>query len=77
MSMKNSNDTIRNRTRDLPAFSAVPQPIAPQRALRLHVKMLITEELNIFKYIWFRAQTATNTIINLWFQLDVGDLLTA
>jgi hypothetical protein len=26
MSMKNSNDTIRNRTRDLPTCSAVPQP---------------------------------------------------
>jgi hypothetical protein len=28
--MKNSNDTIRNRTRDLPACSSVPQPpLAP------------------------------------------------
>ena len=27
--MKNSNDTIGNRTRNLPAFSAVPQPTAP------------------------------------------------
>ena len=26
MSMKNSNETIGNRTRDLPAFNAVPQP---------------------------------------------------
>jgi hypothetical protein len=32
MSMKNSNDTIGNRTRDLPASSAVPQPAAPPRA---------------------------------------------
>ena len=30
--MKNSNDTIGNRTRDLPACSAVPQPTAPSRA---------------------------------------------
>jgi len=29
MSMENSSDTIGNRTRDLPAFSAVPQPTAP------------------------------------------------
>jgi len=29
MSMKNSNGTIWNRTRDLPACSAVPQPTAP------------------------------------------------
>jgi len=30
--MKNSNDTIGNRTRDLPVCSAVPQPTAPPRA---------------------------------------------
>ena len=29
MSMKNSNDTIENRTRDLPTCSAVPQSPAP------------------------------------------------
>jgi hypothetical protein len=27
--MKNSNDTIGNQTRDLPACTAVPQPTAP------------------------------------------------
>ena len=32
MSMKNSHDTIGNRTRDLPVCSAVPQPTAPPRA---------------------------------------------
>ena len=32
MSIKNSNDTIGNRTRDLPACSAVPQPNAPPSA---------------------------------------------
>jgi len=31
MSMKNSNDTIGNPTRDPPTFSAVPQPTAPPR----------------------------------------------
>jgi len=30
MSMKISNDTIGNRTRDLPVSSAVPQPTAPR-----------------------------------------------
>jgi hypothetical protein len=30
--LKKSNDTIGNRTRDLPACSAVPQPTAPLRA---------------------------------------------
>ena len=33
MSMKNSVDTVENRTRDLPTCSAVPQPTAPPRAL--------------------------------------------
>jgi hypothetical protein len=32
--MKNFNDTIGNRTSDLPACSAVPQPTAPPRALK-------------------------------------------
>ena len=32
MSMKNSNYTIGNRTRDLPPCSAVPQPTALRRA---------------------------------------------
>jgi hypothetical protein len=32
MSMKNSNDTIGNQTRDVPACSAVHQPTAPPRA---------------------------------------------
>jgi len=30
---KNSSDSIGNRTRDLPACSAVPQPTAPPRDL--------------------------------------------
>ena len=30
--MKNSNDTIGNRARDLPTCNAVPQPSAPPRA---------------------------------------------
>ena len=32
MSMTNSSDTIGNRTRDLPACSALPQPTAPPAA---------------------------------------------
>jgi len=30
--MKNFNNTIGNRTRDLPALSVVPQPTAPSRS---------------------------------------------
>jgi len=32
MSMKKSNDTMGNQTRDLPAYIAVPQLTAPPRA---------------------------------------------
>ena len=32
--IKNTNDPIGNLNRDLPAYSAVPQPTAPPRALR-------------------------------------------
>jgi hypothetical protein len=35
MSTKNYNDTIGNRTGDLPACSAVPQPTAPPRAMQV------------------------------------------
>jgi len=39
MSMKNSNDIIGNRTRDLPACSAVPQPTAPPQYIsKLYLK---------------------------------------
>jgi hypothetical protein len=38
MSIKNSNDTIGNRIRDLPVRSAVPQPTAPPRAPNTYVK---------------------------------------
>jgi hypothetical protein len=33
MSMKNSNDNIRDRTRDFPTCSVMPQPTAPTRTL--------------------------------------------
>ena len=38
MSMKNSNDNIGNRTRDLPVCSAVPQPIAAPRSPEIYIK---------------------------------------
>jgi hypothetical protein len=38
MSMKNTKDTIGNRTRDLPTCNAVPQPTAPPRTPRSRVK---------------------------------------
>ena len=38
MSMKNSNDNVGNRTRDVPAGSAVPQPTASMRDPLLPVR---------------------------------------
>jgi hypothetical protein len=35
--MKNSNEPIGNRTRDLPACSSVPQSTAPPRAIRIKI----------------------------------------
>jgi hypothetical protein len=50
VSIKNSNDTIGNRTRDLPACSAVPQPNAPPR-VEPHYQHI--HEQRIFRIIFF------------------------
>jgi hypothetical protein len=42
--MKNSNDKIGNRARDLTACSAVPQPTAP---LRAPIRVSLTAKANI------------------------------
>ena len=42
MSMKNSNDNIGNRTRDLPACSAVPQLIVPPRVPYMYIYYTIS-----------------------------------
>ena len=39
MLMKNSSDTIGNRTRNLPACSAAPQPTVPPRTPRCTVRV--------------------------------------
>ena len=41
--MKNSSDTIGNRTRDLPACNAVPQPTALPRTPVTAVSVCVTE----------------------------------
>jgi hypothetical protein len=40
--MKNFNDTVGNRTRDLPACSAVSQPTVPPRIVQLNTGKIIT-----------------------------------
>ena len=46
--MKNSNDTIGNRTRDLLVCNAVPQPTAPPAACTLIYLNIIQEHLKQF-----------------------------
>jgi len=50
MSMKNPNDYIRNRTRDLSACSAVPQPTAPPCAPRASVALLLKKKAQWYIY---------------------------
>ena len=45
-SMKDSNEPNTKRTRDLPAFSEVPQQVAPSRKTQ-HVQHLLLETLSI------------------------------
>jgi len=57
MSIKNSNDTIGNRTRDLPACSAVPQQTAPPRALLyFNVLQLFLKFKNDYKIVSLGSQ---------------------
>jgi hypothetical protein len=48
MSMKNSNDTLGNRTRALPVCSAVPQPTAPPLAPHENVPSYLTANAHSF-----------------------------
>ena len=57
MSMKNSNDTIGNRTRDLRNCSAVPQPTALRRA-PYHI---VVHDRNIKKQCTRRSTVSTFT----------------
>ena len=54
MSMKNSNDTIRNRTHDLPACSAVPQPTVPLHA-ETHNKDFNLTSIPTYNFHWLRG----------------------
>ena len=53
MSMKNSNDTNGNRTRDLPTCSAMSQPSAPPSAPYIYIYIVINWiYICIYKYIY-------------------------
>jgi len=47
MSIKNSNDTIGNQNRDLPASSAVPQPTAPPAACPNVFRVICTIAMSV------------------------------
>ena len=50
--MKNSNDTIGNRTRDVPTCSAVPQPTAPPRTpVKIGIVVRIPAEAIYFSFL--------------------------
>jgi len=46
--MNNSDDTIEDRTRDLPACSAVPQPIAGTFLIMHHKRIRFTQCIYMF-----------------------------
>jgi hypothetical protein len=53
-SNKNSNDTIGNRTHDLPACSPVPKPTAPPPTpLPLHYNSVITAQINKCTHFYY------------------------
>jgi len=53
MSMKNSSDTIGNRTRDLLACSAAPQPTAPLRAHLQGELLVFLLKTPFFRYMLY------------------------
>ena len=71
--MEKSKDTIGNRTRDLPACSAVPQPTAPPRA---PTRNMYRKEINIHekelcvKLVIYKDYTAMHGQQNIKYMLD-------
>jgi hypothetical protein len=63
MSMKNANDTVGNRTRDLPACSTVPQSTAPGRATLKHPGFMI-----LFHFRSFGAYDVDCRVVITWKQ---------
>jgi hypothetical protein len=82
MSMKNSNDTIGNRTSELPACSAVPQPTAPPRTIQINHQLDATVfQFIILTFVYsstgFGSFTAHRQELNdcsgsLWFYLRIS-----
>jgi hypothetical protein len=65
MSIKNYNDTIGNRARDLPACSAVHQPTAPTYApslLKSELKVIQDVPVHVMKALRGRSDTAPHIL---------------
>jgi hypothetical protein len=60
--MKNSNDTIGNRNRDLPACSAMPQPTAPPGAPHFYVQF---QKQTLIFYLQTTRHGADDTVTAL------------
>jgi hypothetical protein len=63
MSMKNSNDTIGNRSRDLPVCSAVPQPLRHRVPYHQYKEGLETEMGADTKWCFPKVLKAINKYI--------------
>jgi hypothetical protein len=61
MSMKNSSDTIENRTRDLPACSAVPQPTSPPSAH--HYTARLTKDGSLYDADTHTSKWSINQVV--------------
>ena len=68
MSLKNSNDTIGNRTRDLPVCSAVPQPLRHLFPhiyyIYLNIKNLYIAFFMLHKYKHLQNDTFASCLLN-------------
>ena len=64
-SMKNHNDPVGNRTRDLPACSAVPQPTAPQRTLHHMCALYIIFAIKCKFSLHLRSQFKSHRSCNI------------
>jgi hypothetical protein len=70
MSMKNSSDTIGNRTCDLPACSTMPQPTALPRASK-HKKNHISRLRRIFSITALGTYTLVHIVTNGFKRLNL------
>jgi len=71
MSTKNSNNTIGNRTRDLPVCSAVPQPTAPPRAPKCQIFCLILTKFGLSDRFSLKILSIKSDVKpSIWSQTD-------